>query len=227
MVVRKRKPLFSDSVSTGQSGIPVDYAGRPTVDPTKNVLDLVDAAARRQDDIRAASDLRQNDLRAMETNYRQFIDELRESHVKELTSAEAKRIDAIRAVDVAAVATASERAAQQAQVLANQVSASAETLRGLVATTATSVTAQLGTIAQQLTDRIAALEKAQYEGKGRSAVYDPQMDKLASLVDQIATAQSQGRGKSQGAGQVIAYIVTGLSVFGMIVSLFIALSRHA
>jgi hypothetical protein len=37
----------------GRPGIPVDSSGGPTIDPTKNVLDLVDASVKRQDDLRA------------------------------------------------------------------------------------------------------------------------------------------------------------------------------
>ena len=37
------------------------------IDPTKNVLDLVEAAIRRQDDLREKSDLRHNELREAET----------------------------------------------------------------------------------------------------------------------------------------------------------------
>lgn len=64
-------------------------------------------------------------------------------HQKDLSIAEAKRIDAIRSVDVAAIETANNRATEQAKVLANQVAASAETLRTLVSGTATTVAAQL------------------------------------------------------------------------------------
>ena len=35
-----------------RSGIPVDAFGGATIDPTKNVLDLVEAANKRQDDLR-------------------------------------------------------------------------------------------------------------------------------------------------------------------------------
>jgi hypothetical protein len=81
-------------------------------------------------------------------------------HFKELATAEAKRIDAIRSVDVAAVATASDKAAEQAVVLANQVNTSAETLRTLVAATATTVAAQLQQLSNQLSDRLTVLEKS-------------------------------------------------------------------
>lgn len=91
---------------------------------------------------------------------------LRNEHLKQIGEAETKRIDAIRAVDVAAVGVANERATQQASVLAAQVVASAETLRALVASTASAVALQLQQLSNQLSDRLGSLEKAQYENKG-------------------------------------------------------------
>ena len=83
-----------------------------------------------------------------------------------MREAEAKRIDAIRAVDVNAVSVANERATAQAAVLANQVALSAETLRALVASTASTQATQLNQLTAQLIDRISLLEKSQYENKG-------------------------------------------------------------
>lgn len=115
------------------------------------------SAIKRMDDLREAETRRVNELMC-----------LRAEFSEKLGVAEAKRIDAIRAVDVNAVSVANERATAQAAVLANQVAASAETLRSLVAATAATVAQQLAQIAAQLTDRIASLEKSQYENKGTS-----------------------------------------------------------
>lgn len=134
----------------------MDPSDRSTpLDPTTNVLALVYAATARLDDLRAAETLRVNELL-----------KLRETHAMELRFAEASRLDAIRVVDVNAVSVATEKATQQAAILANQVAVSAETLRALVATTAAAQATQLTALTQQLTDRISLLEKSQYEHKG-------------------------------------------------------------
>jgi hypothetical protein len=126
-------------------------------DPTTNVTTLVIAAVERLDDLRIAEGIRVD----------QRIS-LNEKHAEELRAAEAKRLDAIRATDVGAVSVANERSVQQASILANQVSASAEMLRTLVATTATAQAAQLNQLTSQMIDRISSLEKAQYEQRGNS-----------------------------------------------------------
>jgi hypothetical protein len=118
------------------------------IDPTLNVKELV----------------------ALQMTHIHEVVELHAYYQSQLQTAEAKRLDAIRAVDVNAVSVASERATQQASVLANQVAASADTLRSLVATTATTIAQQLSQITTQLADRIAAVEKANYEGRGRQGI---------------------------------------------------------
>jgi hypothetical protein len=87
------------SAVTGVSspGPGVDAQGRPVVDPTQNVLNVLAAAVGRQDD-----------LRTSEQRHLERLTEVRMQYDRELREAEAKRIDAIRAVDVAAVGRAAE-----------------------------------------------------------------------------------------------------------------------
>ena len=92
---------------------------------------------------------------------------LRSEHAGQLSIAEAKRIDAIRSVDITAVAIANDRAVASAVVLAAQVASSAETLRTLVAQTAQTVAGQLATMSSAINDRISALEKTQYTSSGK------------------------------------------------------------
>ena len=124
-------------------------------DPTENVSNLLAIYTERADRLREAEQQRINELMLANA-----------THSTQLRDAEAKRIDAIRAVDINAVSVANERATAQAAVLANQVAASAETLRALVASAASTQATQLTQLTTQLTDRIALLEKAQYESKG-------------------------------------------------------------
>jgi hypothetical protein len=169
------------------TGIGVDSRGGPVVDPTKNVLDLNDAATKRQDDLRAASDRRQDDLRLAaerlsEATHKHLeqVAELRAAHARELNEAETKRIDAIRAVDVAAVATAADRMATQANVLATPMATQAAATSG------------------QLSERISLLERTSYEGSGKSAVADPQMARMAETLEALNRNMAEGRGKREG-----------------------------
>ena len=132
-----------------------------SIDPTENVRNLVLLNVKRLDD--TINMLAERLTSKIEAEIRR-IDEtiaLSREATKLINKAEAKRINAIRAVDVGAVATANDKATAQAVVLANQVSSSAETLRALVAQTATTVAQQLSQYTTQLSDRISSIEKAQ------------------------------------------------------------------
>jgi len=97
-------------------------------------------------------------------------------------AAELKRLDAIRIVDGDAVILANEKIAAQVELLAGQVVASTEALKK-----------QLSQVSTQLTERIAVLEKIQYENEGRSKLSVP----LLMMI-------------SGGTGGVIVFIVQKL-----------------
>lgn len=143
-------------------GPSVDQTGTPVVDPTRNVLDLVSASIARQDDLREAAILR-CDMAAAHIN---AILKERGEHSADLRAAESKRIDAIRAVDVAAVTRAAEVATVQATTLAAQVSASAEAMRTQVAAAASAAAVALATALEPIQRSIDDLRRAQYEAQG-------------------------------------------------------------
>jgi len=127
-----------------EPGAATDASGIPVLDPTKNVLDLVDAAIKRQDDLRAA-----------ESRHVREVASLRAEYQAELRQAETARLNAIRAVDVSAVQRAAEVQSDAAATLAAQVVASAEAMR--VALSAALVPIQAD---------VADLRRAQYEAAG-------------------------------------------------------------
>lgn len=145
-------------------------------DPTQNVLDLVQAAVLRQDDLRQAEKEHLRELLALRgeqgDNDRRHIKDmvaLRAEYDADLREAEAKRIDAIRAVDVAAVAAAAAVQTTQASTLATQVATSAEALRNQVAAAASAQTVALAAALEPIIKDIADLRRAQYEAQGSRA----------------------------------------------------------
>lgn len=99
-------------------------------------------------------------------------------YIDKITDLEAKRIDAL----TSAVALVSEKNIAQTTVLTNEVTASAEALRSLIASTNIAVTQQLAEISTQLTIRIALLEKKQYENEGRSLISVPLMMMISAIT---------------------------------------------
>ena len=114
---------------------------------------------------------------------------LRATYEEKLRDAEAKRIDAIRAVDVNAVNVAANRQADQATVLAAKVAASAEALRALVASTAASQAVAQQQVLGPILERLSAIEQTQYKGFGKESVTDPIMTQL--LAEMKATRDIQ------------------------------------
>ena len=127
--------LFYANFTFALAAASPDNAGSP-YDPTRNVLQLVEAAVKRLDDIQ---EIQKKSIEGLLTLQAKMLDDKLTAFIitsKELAQAEKSRIDAIRAVDVNASVVDRERATTQAQVLAAQVQSSAENLRLLVATTA-------------------------------------------------------------------------------------------
>jgi hypothetical protein len=104
-------------------------------------------------------------------------------------------------------------------VLATQVSQSAEALRALVATTATTVAASQQQLANTLTARITTLEQAQYEGKGKAGYIDPQIAELATEVKQLRESRDNVRGQDTGSAAVIAYMIAAIMALLALASL--------
>lgn len=202
-------PAFGEEGATGANSslVPTTTASVP-IDPTKNVTDLVKAEAKRLDDMRTAETIRVNESIAAAKAER----ELRAEYDEKLRQAEAKRIDAIRSVDVNAVSVASQRTADQASVLATQVSQSAEALRALVAATATTVASSQQQLANTLTARITALEQAQYEGKGKQSFQDPQLTQLIEQVRTLQAGNEKNSGRDAGSSSATGYIFGGVSL---------------
>ena len=156
-----------DTESNFGMGPATDSHNEPVWDPSRNVMDLVTAAIKRQDDLRAAESAHIREVQQRESDHVRELLELRAQFAKDLRDTETARIDAIRAVDVGAVNRAAEVAATQATTLASQVATSAETLRTQVAAAASAATIALAAALEPVQKDIADLRRAQYEAQGQ------------------------------------------------------------
>jgi type VI protein secretion system component VasK len=197
-------------------GVGVDAYGGSTIDPTQNVKDLTEAANVRQDDLREANDrLLQWQITSIG---REII--LRSEHYREIRNLESERLDKIRQVDVLAGNTAAERALIAIQTLATQTTAERETLRSMVANTATTIAAQTSETVSQLNSRISQLEKSSYEGAGKSSYVDPMMGQLVEQVKMLAQASANTTGNARGKNEFWGYIVAGAAILFALLTYF-------
>jgi hypothetical protein len=194
----------------GPDGLGVDAQGNPVRDPTKNVLDLVEAAIQRQDDLRdvetrharEVAEIRAEcarELRISETKRIDAVARVRASYEDKLRKAETARIDAIRAVDVAAVQRAADVQSEAAQALATQVQTSAEAMRAQVAATAGASATALASALQPIQTRLDDLTRAQYEAKGQKA--------------QVVETSEATAGRRSGQGLVVGIAVGAATLF--------------
>ena len=202
-------------------GFPVDSGGNLTVDPTKNVLDLVRAAVDRIDDL-AAMRLQLQDEKVSSLRREQImqaeIGRLRADNQEKLDMLEAKRLDAVRQVDQLAVKTEADRSAAAITALASTAATTAETLRNAVNTSASNLATQLDRTVTAITERIAALEKSSYEGMGKQKIADPQMERISTLVEALSRTRATDAGASAGSSDTVKMIALVISMFvGLIV----------
>ena len=162
------------------------------IDPTPNVMALVEAANKRQDD------LRERDRLHAETIMR-----LRAEHERELRATESARLDAIRKVDNEAVIRAATVQTEQASTLALQVATSAEALRNQVAAAATAQTIALNAALDPIQKRIDDLTRAQYEAQGQKT--------------QVVESRSSGSFILAGIVAAAVVVSTMLAVVGFVV----------
>jgi cobalamin biosynthesis Mg chelatase CobN len=153
--------------ASNDPGPGVDIAGHPVRDPTENVKDLMDASIKRIDDLREMETRHQDRIRILMMGHVTEMANLRGEFGEKLRNAESDRINAIRAVDVAAVQRAAEVADLRAQTLAAQVAQSAETLRVQVAAVAAASATELTRALEPIQRAIDDLRKSQYEAQGQ------------------------------------------------------------
>lgn len=223
--------LFIAPVWAGESPSPSRPGNNNPIgiDPSENVKALSEAANKRQDDLRAASErlseLRYHHLQELSAAQAlKLSDEakLRAEYAERLAVAEAKRIDAIRAVDVNAVAVASQRAADQATVLAAQVNQSAEALRALVATRDAATAASLQQISNTLSTRLTTLEQAGYQQAGKQTIQDPAFAELLKEVRGLSQSRVGVAAVSEGQGNVFGWVYGAVSFLVLLAGVLIA-----
>lgn len=184
------------------------------VDPSENVKALSEAANKRQDDLRQANkeltDAKLSHLKEIaeiRAGYQEEIGAAREEYQEKVSKAESGRLDSIRQVDREEVAKTAVAANTAIATLAKQTNDLAATLAKTVADTAAAAEARNSAQYSDTNKRLSALELSSSEGKGRSIVVDPQMDKLTLLVETLARNQATGTGKSEGISTSWAIIV--------------------
>src|ERR1700686_24724 len=145
-----------DENMAGQPGIPVDYRGGGTIDPTKNVGDLV----------RALEVSMGKELGALEKIMNEKV-----SGLKELTKATAENVVAFQTAQRDAETRRIDELAETRQEFQNTIR---DMLAESVRTTSTLVSTQLVQIQATFETRVSKLEAGAFTAAGRGSAQDPQ-----------------------------------------------------
>lgn len=218
---RARRPLYENEIE-GDPGIPIDYRGQRTIDPTKNVLDLVRAESKYQDAMRDSLKEYQNGMRE---SLREFQNFARDS--------EAKRLGQL-----------ADNTRMFQDTIRNMLAESVRTTSDLVA-------GQLAQMQNTFNDRVSKLEAGAFVAAGKSSVADPQLAetmsrinnsissltannteataKLTASIASIGSREMQSTSTRMGQGQVVAWIVGAAMLCASIATpliAFLALRPH-
>lgn len=220
-----RKP--PEHTSAVEPGIGVDSSGSRTIDPTKNVLDLVNAESITRDKLRAGDkDLTDTKIEALKEMF-----QLLSQHVNQFQNAmrdsETRRIDQL---------------AQNRQDFQNTIR---DMLAESVRTTSTLVSTQLVQIQATFDTRVSKLEAGAFTQAGKEQRPDPAladamqrvaasvnlvqsandaaMAKVLSSISALNTTDEKSASRGMGQGQVIGWIVGAAMLVAAIVSPIVAL----
>jgi len=197
--------MSESRVPTGQG---VDAKGGPVIDPTANVIALVEANAK------AASALRDADVKFNDAQHAHLkeIGELRASHAKETRTFDSERQSSIRDVDMANAEKTAAQILQAVNTNAAVAERTAKTLQDQVASTAAAQENRQASFAADMMKRLSAVELSMSKGEGKQAVADPASERLAVSVEKLLLAQQLGTGKSEGLSLSAALVMGAITI---------------
>lgn len=192
------------------TGLGVDSSGGPVIDPSKNVSDQFAREIKRIDDLREA----EGRLRDEQNRHVREMAEERERSAEVRAMAETARVNAIRAVDVAAGAATAAQLDTAVQKNATTTQTTADNLRATTEATARAMAAQLSAFQESVNTRLTSLERSRDEDKGRAAYSDPQIVQLVDEVKSLRLGRSTDTGQQQGISAVWGWILGGIALLG-------------
>ena len=172
------------------TGLGVDATGAPVIDPTANVIALVQANKEAADTLRAMHDrLIMAEIGTVRETVKwiEKLSEVHQDHDYALHRAEAGRLDALRQND-----------REDVKVLAAQTTAKAEALQTQVSTTADTLAKTFAANLAEQNKRLSAIERQQAEGMGKATVESPMMAELVAETRALRVAMAGTGGEKAG-----------------------------
>jgi transposase len=182
----------------GSRGIGVDAFGGGVIDPTKNVLDLVNAESKYQNDMRRMEARRQDELRAAETRRLDDLAQLRHQYDAQIS--ENLRVQ---------VKTTSE-------LISTQLDKVTTSLSSQITTVTTTFSSQIAALTAAFTARIADLERFRWEVGGKTSVSDPATSAALQEVTTALRALQRSDNKTEGVWSGVGQLITNTLAIGAV-----------
>lgn len=210
-------------VETTPDGKGVDRTGGAAVDPTKNVLDLVEAEAKKRDEFRVVDaqliDAKIETLRAEQRVLKAMTDG-HQNLQNWMRDSESKRLDQLSSL----------RETYEKRI-ADMLSESVRSTSALVST-------QLLQIQSTFDARVNKLEEFRLLSTGRSSVSDPALVEAmatfnarstvnAAAIATLREAIETKHGRETGRGDIIGWIVGAIGLIGILITAFYQLRQPA
>jgi len=186
-----------DDGHVGRPGVGVDAGGAPAVDPTENVLALVDAQARFQ---------REKDADA-EKYLASEIHHVK-SYFDMVIQAERRRVDDLAALKKDYDKQISETQTGQMKTTSDLVSTQLDKVTTSLSDTINKTSDNIGATLATMNERLAKVEQFRYEMGGRAAVSDPAMTQIANDLSQLKLASGRNEGRETEAANKITAAAT-------------------
>jgi hypothetical protein len=212
----------------------VDAAGKPVVDPTENVIALVEAEKNHAAELRATDQRHAEQLRAADLAMTRGMAQAETRRLTDLGQL-LERYQARIASDLAInVRAASDQLARQlvkeTGSLSNQIVTLTNSMGAQINVMGQSFSNQIGTLRGEIMPRLGELDKFRFETGGRSSVQDPA---TATALRHVADAVSSqkgvldtGRGSREGMNALSGWLVSIIMTIVAVASLMHPLFAH-
>lgn len=190
----------------GGAGVGVDAAGGPVIDPTENVLALVDVEKAHARELRAA-DLKYHERTAADESRR--LDDL-----ARLRAEYERRISDMLSVQVKTTS----------DLISTQLDKVTSDLRAQITNLTASTQAQIQILTNAMNERLAQLERFRYETGGKTSVSDPATSaalvELTTAIRRLQTSGDQTTGKGVGRAEFVIFIGVLIAAAGVLFGFF-------
>jgi hypothetical protein len=192
------------------------HVSNSPVDPTKNVLDLVQAQAKFQEKVDG-----------MALSARMAEDAWIVKYFEALNVAERRRLDDLAEQKKDYDKQISETQTGQMKTTSDLVSTQLDKVTSSLSDTINKMSDNFASMLQTVDKRLSAVEQFRYETGGRSSVSDPAMQQIAADIKELKLSTAGGAGEKRGVDANAQWMITIVLAAVAVGSFLFAVLKHS